>query len=110
MNTLSKSAALDDVRAFVSSSPVPVLIDCFTPACAPCAALAPILDELSEQRQGRLAIEKIDVSANPGVARGLGVRGVPTLLLYRDGELKATRSGAITQTQLMEWLSANDVH
>lgn len=109
MSQLAKGASLEDVKALVERSEVPVLIDCYTPTCAPCAALAPVLDELSVQMQGVLAVEKVDVGASPAVARALGVRGVPTLLLYKGGELKASRTGAVNQPQLQAWLAAQGV-
>lgn len=110
MGQLSKGASLEDVKALVDHSEVPVLIDCYTPTCAPCAALAPILGELSAQMEGALAVEKIDVGASPAVARALGVRGVPTLLLYKDGILKASRTGGINKPQLHAWLAAQGVN
>lgn len=109
MGHFAKGASLEDVNALVERSAVPVLIDCYTPTCAPCAALAPVLDELSAQMQDILAIEKIDVGASPAVARALGIRGVPTLLLFKDGALKASRTGAINQMQLQAWLTAQGV-
>lgn len=109
MTELARGASLEDVKALVERSAVPVLIDCYTPGCAPCAALAPVLEELSVQMQGALAVEKIDVGMNPAVARALGVRGVPTLLLYRDGTLKASRTGAVSQPQLQSWLASHGV-
>jgi len=109
MGELARGAGLDDINALVAHSPVPVLIDCYTPTCAPCAALAPVLEELSEQMQGKLAVEKVDVALNPAVARALGVRGVPTLLLYKDGALKASRIGGISQPQLQSWLAVQGV-
>jgi thioredoxin 1 len=72
-----------DLEALVARSNIPVLIDCFTPGCGPCATLSPVLDELANSTQGRLAIEKIDVATYPEIAHRFGVRGVPTLLLSR---------------------------
>jgi thioredoxin 1 len=96
-----------DLDALVARSDIPVLIDCFTPGCGPCAALSPVLDELGNSMEGRLVIEKIDVATHPNVARQFGVRGVPTLLLFDGGQLRASRTGAASQTQLITWLSAN---
>lgn len=107
MATSSIEQAPRDVDALVSDKATPVLVDCYTPGCGPCAALAPVLDELAVDMQGRLAIEKIDVAAQPEVARRFGVRGVPTLLLFKEGQLRATRTGAASRTQLLTWLSAN---
>lgn len=109
MSELARGAALEEIRALVERSTVAVLIDCYTPTCAPCAALAPVLEELSVQMQGALTVEKVDVGMNPALARALGVRGVPTLLLYKDGLLKASRTGAINKPQLQSWLASQGV-
>ena len=95
-----------DLEALVAHSDIPVLIDCFTPGCGPCAALSPVLDELVNSTQGQLAIEKIDVATYPEIAHRFGVRGVPTLLLFKGGQLHASRTGAASRTQLLTWLSA----
>ena len=96
-----------DINALLARRDVPVLVDCFAPGCGPCAALAPVLDELQTDMAGQLAVVKVDVGAAPAIARRFEVRSVPTLLLFRDGELRATRSGAASRTQLLTWLSAN---
>jgi thioredoxin 1 len=95
-----------DLEALVARSNIPVLIDCFTPGCGPCATLSPALDELANSTQGRLAIEKIDVATYPEIAHRFGVRGVPTLLLFKGGQLHSSRTGAASRTQLLTWLSA----
>ena len=83
----------------------PVVIDCYTPGCGPCAALAPVLDDVASEMAGRLAVLKVDVAAAPAVARRFGVRSVPTLLFFENGKLKATRTGAASRTQLVTWLA-----
>jgi thioredoxin 1 len=98
-----------DLEALVARSNIPVLIDCFTPGCGPCATLSPVLDELANSTQGRLAIEKIDVATYPEIAHRFGVRGVPTLLLFKGGQLHSSRTGAASRTQLLTWLSAQQV-
>lgn len=98
---------MPDIDALLARSASPVLVDCFTPGCGPCAALAPILDTVAAELEGQLAVEKVDVAANPDVARRYGVRGVPTLLLFKGGDLVASRTGMASQTQLITWLSAN---
>ena len=95
-----------DLEALVARSNIPVLIDCFTPGCGPCATLSPVLDELANSTQGRLAIEKIDVATYPEIAHRFGVRGAPTLLLFKGGQLHSSRTGAASRTQLLTWLSA----
>jgi thioredoxin 1 len=106
---VSVGHAMQDIQALLARSSTPVLIDCFTPGCGPCAALAPVLDGLAVELDGQLAIEKVDVAANPEVASTYGVRGVPTLLLFNEGQLRANRTGAASRTQLVTWLSAHGV-
>lgn len=100
-------SAMHDIDALLARSPTAVLIDCYTPGCGPCAALAPILDSLSTELEDQLAIEKVDVAAHPDVAAKFGVRGVPALLLFKEGKLAASRTGIASRTQLITWLSAN---
>lgn len=99
--------ALQDIDALVSRSRAPVLLDCFTPGCGPCAALAPVLDELAAEMDGTLVIEKVDVAAHPDVVKRFGIRTVPSLLLFSEGKLAATRAGSASRSQLLTWLSAN---
>jgi thioredoxin 1 len=101
--------SLEEVQALAARSDVPVLVDCYSPACGPCAALAPVLDDLSKELTGQIAIQKVDVVAQPQVARQYGVRGVPTLLLFTGGKLKASRTGAASKAQVLTWLSAQQV-
>ncbi|GAA4330703.1 thioredoxin TrxA [Variovorax defluvii] len=95
-----------DLDALLARQAGPVLVDCYSPGCGPCAALAPVLDELSHEFEGQLAIEKVDVAAQPEVAMRFGIRSVPTLLLFQDGKLKASRTGGASRAQLLTWLSA----
>jgi len=107
--SIAHGPAMHDVDALLARGTAPVLIDCYSPGCKPCAALAPVLDEVSAAMAGRLAVEKVDVAAHPEVARRFGVRGVPTLLLFRDGKLLASCTGAASRAQLVTWLVAHQV-
>lgn len=98
---------MQDIDALVSRTSTPVLLDCFTPGCGPCAALAPVLDELAGEMDGTLVIEKVDVATHPDVAKRFGIRSVPTLILFKEGKQVATRGGAASRSQLLTWLSAN---
>jgi thioredoxin 1 len=102
------SDALVDIGSLVQRSTLPVLLDCYTPGCAPCAALSPLLDQLAADLAGQIAIAKVDVAASPEVAAKYGIRGVPTLLLFKVGVLIATRTGAASRTQILTWLSAQE--
>ena len=108
MSNLQASVASMDIDALIGRSDHPVLIDCYTPGCGPCAALSPLLDQLSADLADQLTIEKIDVSKFPDVARRFEVRSVPTLLLFKSGALAGTRTGAASRAQLLTWLSAQE--
>ncbi|MGO4328948.1 thioredoxin family protein [Cupriavidus sp. 2TAF22] len=109
MNETVQSSGMQDIEALLAQSDSPVLVDCYSPDCKPCAALAPVLDDVAGAMDGRMIVEKVDVVANPDVAARFGVRGVPTLLLFQDGALKATRTGAASRTQLVTWLAGQQV-
>ena len=84
----------------VLQSSEPVLLDCWATWCGPCKAIAPLLDEASMTYDGRLKIVKINVDENRLIPAKLGVRGVPTLLIFKGGELKTTKVGSVTRAQL----------
>ncbi len=81
-----------------------VLVDCWATWCGPCKAIAPLLDEASRTYGGRLRIVKINVDENRATPARLGVRGVPTLMLFKGGELKATKVGSVTKAQLTAFI------
>lgn len=109
MNSTAQSSGMQDIEALITQSNAPVLVDCYSPDCKPCAALAPVLDDVASAMEGRMVVEKVDVVANPDVATRFGIRGVPTLLLFQGGKLQATRTGATTRTQLVTWLAGQQV-
>ncbi len=87
-------------EADVLQSTGPVLVDCWATWCGPCKAISPLLDEASTNYDGKLKIVKINVDENRLIPAKLGVRGVPTLMMFKGGELKATKVGAVTKAQL----------
>ncbi|HFI1933140.1 TPA: thioredoxin TrxA [Yersinia enterocolitica] len=84
-----------------------VLVDFWAEWCGPCKMIAPILDEIAEEYEGKLTITKLNIDDNQGTAPKYGIRGIPTLLLFRDGEVVATKVGALSKGQLKEFLDAN---
>ena len=82
----------------------PVLVDFTATWCGPCKMVAPLLDEAAAQYQGRLTIAKLNVDENPDSAAKYGIRGIPTLMLFKDGKVAATKVGALSRTQLQAFL------
>ncbi|MEX6209420.1 thioredoxin TrxA [Providencia huaxiensis] len=85
----------------------PVLVDFWAAWCDSCKMIAPILDEIADEYTGKLTIAKLNIDENPATAPKYGIRGIPTLLLFKNGEVAATKVGALSKTQLKEFLDGN---
>jgi len=90
--------------ADVLQSSTPVLVDYWAEWCGPCKMIAPILDEVSSAYQGRLTVAKMNVDENRDVPGKFGIRGIPTLMLFKGGELAATKVGAMSKAQLTAFI------
>ncbi|HLS98711.1 MAG TPA: thioredoxin TrxA, partial [Porticoccaceae bacterium] len=84
----------------VIGADIPVLVDFWASWCGPCKMIAPLLDQLAEEYSGKVRVCKVDVDANPQTAAKFSVRGIPTLMLFKGGELEATKVGALSKSQL----------
>ena len=97
----------DAFEADVLNSETPVLVDYWAEWCGPCKMIAPILDELAGEYSDRLKICKIDIDANQNTPPKYGIRGIPTLMLFKNGEVEATKVGALSKSQLQAFLDSN---
>jgi len=91
----------------VLQSDLPVLVDYWAEWCGPCKQIAPILDEVAREYGGRLKVAKINVDENRQVPARFGIRGIPTLMLFRNGNVEDTRVGALSKSQLTAFLDSN---
>ena len=84
-----------------------VLVDYWADWCGPCKMIAPILDEIAEEYDGRLKVAKLNIDENPNTPPKFGIRGIPTLMLFKNGEVEATKVGAVSKSQLTAFIDSN---
>lgn len=95
----------DSFETDVLKSGRPVLVDFWAEWCGPCKMIGPALEEIAGEMGDRVAIAKINIDENPGVPSRYGVRGIPTLMVFKDGKVAATKVGAMPKSKIVEWLN-----
>ena len=101
-----KNVADNEFEQQVLKSSSPVLVDFWAEWCGPCRQLAPILDQVANEMEGKLTVAKVNIDESPEAPAKYGVRGIPTLILFKDGQAVATKVGSLPKNKLVEWLDS----
>ncbi len=107
MSDLILKVSDDSFAVDVLQAAGPVLVDFWAEWCGPCKMIAPILDDVAQEYQGKVTIAKVNIDHNPNTAPKYGIRGIPTLLLFKDGQVVDSKVGALSRTQLKEFLDTH---
>lgn len=105
MSTVAVTDATFDAE--VRNSDIPVVVDFWAEWCGPCKQIGPVLEELSSEMEGKVKIAKVDVDSNPNTAASMGVRGIPALFIFKDGEVISNRAGAAPKAALQSWIKSS---
>jgi thioredoxin 1 len=107
MNTDIKHVTDTTFDSEVLRSPIPVLVDYWAQWCGPCKMIAPALEESATSNAGQMGVAKINIDENPSIPSRYHVRGIPTLMIFKDGEVVATKIGAMSKSQLATFIESN---
>ena len=102
MATVAVTDATFDAE--VKKSDIPVVVDFWAEWCGPCKQIGPALEELAVEMEGRIKVAKVDVDSNPNSAAAMGIRGIPALFIFKDGEVISNRAGAAPKATLKSWI------
>ena len=97
----------DSFEEEVLGSKTPVRVDYWAEWCGPCKVIAPVLEEIAKEYDGKMKVCKLDIDANEATPPKYGIRGIPPLMLFKDGNVEATKVGALSKSQLTEFLDSN---
>lgn len=97
----------DSFETEVLKNTGPVLVDYWAEWCGPCKMIAPVLEEIAKEYQGRVKVAKLNIDENPATPPKYGIRGIPTLMLFKNGNVEATKVGAVSKSQLSAFLDGN---
>ncbi|MDX2073192.1 MAG: thioredoxin TrxA [Alphaproteobacteria bacterium] len=96
----------NEFEAKVLKSDTLVLVDFWAEWCGPCRQIGPVLEEIAKEKEGKLIVAKVNIDKNPGTPQKYGVRGIPTLILFKGGQAVSTKVGSLPKSKLIEWIDS----
>ena len=103
----TKKITDENFETDVVKAPMPTVVDFWAEWCGPCKQIGPVLEEISDEMKDQVVIAKHNIDEEPNTPTKYGVRGIPTMLLFKDGQLKATKVGATTKSNIVSWIKEN---